>query len=174
MPDLTQSNPDFYLADAYDTTNEQVAASRSDAAEHLQRLQKWGRQTGSVRWFVHQKGCGFTGGVREVLLQTVMYQTVGGAQAAFDYSRTEDASQPGFTVLEGEGIPGSATYLMDGKPVDSCPDAGHSISLRVFFLRANAAGIVQVSSAGGALSAEALKEAALEIARQMDAKMLGN
>ncbi|MEN6409170.1 MAG: hypothetical protein ABFD44_05585 [Anaerolineaceae bacterium] len=172
--DLTQSNPELYLADSYETSNEQVAASRSNSDEYLQLLQTWGRVTGSVRWYVHQQGCGYTGGVREVLMQTVQYQTVDGAAAAFEYSRKEDETQSGYTLLSGADLPGSVAYRTDSHPVDACPNAGESASVRILFLRANAVGMVQVSAANGAQSADALNAAVQDIARQMDARMLGN
>jgi hypothetical protein len=172
--DLTQSNSELYLADSYETSNEQVAASRPNPDEYLQLLQTWGRVNGSVRWYVHQQGCGYTGGVREVLMQTVQYQTVDGAAAAFEYSRKEDESQSGYTLLSGADMPGSAAYRTDSHPVDACPDAGETVSVRILFLRANAVGMVQVSAANSAQSADALNAAVQEIARQMDARMLGN
>lgn len=169
LPPADEIPAEMQLQDSGSGTNEEIANQFENSEEVLARLTEWGRLSNFMQIYAHPDACTGQVGLREVFLQTVLYETEAGAAQALAWYADRSAERA--DRAETTAAVGQAGHIFWLNDQSNCqpPDALAIVSIG--FQRYNALGFVDVSSMAADEVDANMQTLALRLAQIIDYKL---
>jgi serine/threonine-protein kinase len=150
-------------------TNRELADASADPEATLARLLGWGRYNGYATEYRHKLGCEVQSGYLNILVQTILFNTIAGAETALEWYYQEDRRLGDRIEPHNLGNEGYQVWTVGQSPCDP-PHSMRTVGL--FFRRANALAGANVSAVKGAVPEDQMLVLAGRLAAALDQELL--
>lgn len=183
LPDESLLPAGLFLSNSFAADNQSIA-DQYDAPDPIrEKLDGFGRIIGEIDDYLHEDGCDHYG-IREVFVETINYETIGGAishyydvrdnnQAAIDEiiaAGGDEANRSGLN-MQPESNLGSTNFEVIRFFNDTCEPPGRLIQYELFFQKYNGVALIYIAAVDGSETAASLNRVAVELAREIEARM---
>lgn len=147
-------------------SNQDISNFYDNPAEILMQLQEWGRVTSSWQQYSHEDGCDSKSGLREIILQAILFNESSGAQETMDWYVSS------IEYKEMTTIAGESGYIYWQEDESTCEPPEKLTYVTIIFRRYNVIASVDIGSITGTVSDSDMLQLIQHLAQSIDLRLV--